>query len=324
MKCFVTGGAGFIGSHLVDRLIAGGNSVVVYDNLSLGREEFISHHFGSSKFKFVKGDLLDAKSLASAMKGADVVFHLAANSDIIKSSKHTRIDLEQGTIATYNVLEAMRSNTVKKIVFTSSNVVYGEVKKLPIPEDYGPLFPISMYGASKLACEALISAFCHNFGFKSWIYRFANVIGPRVTHGVVLDFYRKLQKDSRELEVLGNGRQAKPYIYVTDVVDGMLFGFKRSSEWVNYFNLGTEGLTPVSRIAQEVLGVLGLKGTRIRYTGGVRGWPGDVARVSLDMGKLGSLGWKPKYPSSDDAMLVGVKAIVKGLEGSLGPVLPKK
>lgn len=313
MKCFVTGGAGFIGSHLADRLISDGNSVVVYDNLSLGREEFISRHFGSSKFRFVKGDLLETKSLTAAMKGADVVFHLAANSDIIKSSKYTRIDLEQGTIATYNVLEAMRSNRVKKIVFTSSNVVYGEARKLPIQEDYGPLFPISMYGASKLACEALISAFCHNFGFKSWIYRFANVIGPRVTHGVVLDFYRKLQKNSRELEVLGNGKQAKPYIYVVDVVDGMLFGFRHSSEWVNYFNLGTEGFTHVSRIAEEVLRVLGLKSIKIRYTGGVRGWPGDVARVSLDMGKLKSLGWKPKYGTSDTALRVGVREILDEL-----------
>lgn len=314
MKCFITGGAGFIGSHLVDRLMKEGHSVVVYDNLSLGREEFLRHHFGSSRFRFVKGDLLDAKSLVAAMKGCDVVFHLAANSDIIKSSKHTRIDLEQGTIATYNVLEAMRSSGVKKIVFTSSNVVYGEAKKLPIPEDYGPLFPISMYGASKLACEGLISAFCHNFGFKAWIFRFANVIGPRVTHGVVLDFYSKLQKTRKELEVLGNGRQAKPYIYVTDVVDGMLFGFKHSDEWVNYFNLGTDGLTAVSKIAEEVLAVLKLKGTKIRYAGGVRGWPGDVARVSLAMVKLKSLGWKPRYAKSDDAMRAGVRAILGELE----------
>ena len=320
MKCFVTGGAGFIGSHLVDRLIAEGHSVVVYDNLSLGRQEFISRHLGSRKFKFVKADLLDFDSLKSAMKGSDTVFHLAANSDIVKSAKHTRIDLEQGTIATYNVLEAMRAAGVKKIVFTSSNVVYGEVKKLPIKEDYGPLFPISMYGASKLACEALISAFCHNFGFKAWIYRFANVIGPRVTHGVVLDFYRKLQKNPKELEVLGNGKQAKPYIEVHDVVEGMLLGFKKGSDWLNYFNLGSVGMTPVALIADEVLAAVGLSNARIKFTGGVRGWPGDVAKVSLDTSKLKALGWKPKFVNSDDAMRAGVRAIVSELEKSLGRV----
>lgn len=314
MKCFVTGGAGFIGSHLVDRLMKEGHMVVVYDNLSLGREDFIRHHFPSPGFAFVKGDLLDFDLLKKSMKGSDIVFHFAANSDIVKSAKHTRIDLEQGTIATYNVLESMRFNDIRSIVFTSSNVVYGEAKKLPIPEDYGPLFPISMYGASKLACEALISAFCHNFGFKAWIYRFANVTGPRVTHGVVLDFYRKLRKNKLELEVLGDGKQAKPYIEVRDVVDGMLFGFKHSNEWVNYFNLGTDGLTSVTVIAHEVIRVMELSNVNLRFAGGVRGWPGDVARVSLDMSKLRALGWKARYPSSDEACMVGVKAIIQDLK----------
>jgi UDP-glucose 4-epimerase len=314
MKCFVTGGAGFIGSHLADLLIEEGHMVVVYDNLSLGREDFIRHHFSSPGFAFVRGDLLDVEHLKKSMKGSDIVFHLAANSDIVKSAKHTRIDLEQGTIATYNVLESMRDNDIGKIVFASSNVVYGEARKLPIPEDYGPLFPISMYGASKLACEALISAFCHNFGFKSWIYRFANVTGSRVTHGVVLDFYRKLQKNTLKLEVLGNGKQAKPYIEVRDVADGMLFGFKHSDDWVNYFNLGTDGLTSVTVIAHEVIRVMGLSDVKLSFTGGVRGWPGDVPRVSLDMSKLRALGWKPRYPYSDEACMVGIKAIMQDLK----------
>ena len=309
----MTGGAGFIGSHLVDRLVAEGHAVVVYDNLSLGREDFIRHHYSRPDFRFIKGDLLDVELLRESMKGSDVVFHFAANSDIVKSAKQTNIDLEQGTIATYNVLESMRSNEVGKIVFTSSNVVYGEVKKLPIPEDYGPLFPISMYGASKLACEALISAFCHNFGFQAWIYRFANVTGPRVTHGVVLDFYRKLQRNPRELEVLGDGKQAKPYIEVRDVADGMLFGFAHSNDSVNYFNLGTDGLTSVTVIAHEVLRILGLSDATITFTGGVRGWPGDVSRVSLDMTKLRSLGWVPKYAASDEACRVGIQAILDDL-----------
>lgn len=314
MKCFVTGGAGFIGSHLVDRLLLEGNQVVVYDNLSLGRLEFLKEHVNNSNFKFVKADLLNEKDLNRSMSGSDIVFHVAANSDIVKSALETKIDLEQGTIATYKVLEAMRLNAINKIVFTSSNVVYGEVDKLPIKEDYGPLFPISMYGASKLASEALISAYCHNFDFKAWIYRFANVTGSRVTHGVVLDFYNKLKLNDKVLEVLGNGKQAKPYIEVTDVVDGILYGFEHSKDNLNYFNLGTDGLTAVEEIAKEVLKCLGLNNTEIIYKGGVRGWPGDVPRVSLDMTKLKELGWKAKYSKSDDACKYGISQIIRFLK----------
>jgi UDP-glucose 4-epimerase len=314
VRCFVTGGAGFIGSHMVDRLIEDGHSVIVYDNLSLGREDFIRHHYPSARFRFVRADVLDFERLQEAMTSAELVVHLAANSDIIRSARDSRIDLEQGTIATYNVLESMRNNEIKKIIFTSSNVVYGEARTLPIPEDYGPLFPISMYGASKLACEGLISAYCHNFNFQSWIYRFANVTGPRVTHGVVLDFYRKLRTNPRELEVLGNGKQAKPYIEVHDVVDGMLYGFANSEQWVNYFNLGTEGLTAVTVIADAVIETMGLRDVTLKFTGGVRGWPGDVPRVSLDMGKLRSLGWKPRFASSDEACMIGVRGIIADLD----------
>lgn len=314
MNCFVTGGAGFVGSHLVDRLMQDGHTVIVYDNLSLGRESFIRHHYGNKDFTFIKGDLLDVELLQSSSCSSDIVFHLAANSDIVKSATHTKIDLEQGTFATYNLLEAMRCNGIKKIAFTSSNVVYGEAKKMPISEDYGPLFPISMYGASKLACEALISAYCHNFGMKAWIYRFANVTGPRVTHGVVLDFYRKLKKNPFELEILGDGKQAKPYIVVQDIVDGMLFGINNSDEGINYFNLGTEGSTSVTLIANEVIKVLGFNDVKLQFTGGDRGWRGDVARVKLDMSKLKELGWKPKYTTSDEACMVGLKAIIEDLK----------
>ncbi len=314
MKCFVSGGAGFIGSHLVDRLLLEGNEVVVYDNLSLGRLEFINVHTKNPNFKFIKADLLDKNNLNSSMVGCDVVYHLAANSDIKKSAIETSIDLEQGTIVTYNILEAMRINSIDKILFTSSNVVYGEVKKLPINEDYGPLFPISMYGASKLACEALISAYCHNFKFKAWIYRFANVTGSRATHGVVLDFYNKLKVDSSKLEVLGNGKQAKPYIVVTDVVEGILYAQKHSLDDINYFNLATDGLTSVEEIAEEVLSYLQMKDTNIVYTGGERGWPGDVVRVSLDTTKLRNLGWKPRYPTSDLACKYGISQILNFLQ----------
>ena len=184
MKFFITGGAGFIGSHFVDYLLKKKHKVIVYDNLILGSKKNLSKNFQNKNFKFIKGDILNFQKLKSSMKNVNVVIHLAANSDIIKSSNNPIIEIKNGTMGTSNVLEAMRFNNIKEIIFTSSNVVYGEVEKLPIKENYGPLFPISFYGASKLACEALISAYCHNYKFKSWIFRFANVVGPRTTHGI--------------------------------------------------------------------------------------------------------------------------------------------
>src|SRR3989344_2475871 len=313
IKAFVTGGAGFIGSHLVDRLIADGYEVAVFDNLSLGKKEYIKQHFSNPKFKFIEADLLDTENLKEAMSGSEIVFHLAANSDVIRSAQNPKIDLEQGTMATYNVLEAMRVNNIKKILFTSSNVVYGEATVSPTAENYGPLLPISFYGASKLACEAVIGAYCHNFGFSSWIYRFGNIIGQRPTHGVVLDFYRKLQKNPAELEVLGDGNQSKPYIEVHDCVDGMLFGLNNSKDQINLFNLGTEGGVYVRDIAQIVIQEMGLLQAKIKYAGGIRGWPGDVHTVRLDISKLKALGWKPKHPTSIEAFSAGAKDIISEL-----------
>ena len=314
MKCFITGGAGFIGSHLADRLISEGNEVTVYDNLSLGKKQFVERHFSNPKFKFVHADLLEFEKLTDSMKGSDIVFHLASNSDIIKSAKNPEIDLEQGTIVTQKVLEAMRVSGLKKIVFTSSNVVYGEAVKSPTAEDYGPLLPISFYGASKLACEALISAYCHNFDFNAWIYRFGNIVGKRPTHGVVPDFYRKLKKNSAVLEVLGDGNQSKPYVEVHDCVDGVLFGLKNSREQINMFNLGTIGAVYVKDIAGIVIKEMGLKNVNIKFAGGNRGWPGDVHTVRLDVSKLESLGWRPKYSTSRAAFAAGAKDIIKDLK----------
>ncbi len=314
MKCFVTGGAGFIGSHLVDRLMAEGNEVVIYDNLSLGKKEYIEQHFSNPKFKFVEADLLDIEKLKKALSGSEIVFHLASNSNVIKSAKNPEVDLEQGTIVTYKVLEAMQENNIKKILFTSSNVVYGEATKTPTAEDYGPLLPISFYGAGKLASEAVIGAYCHNFDFSAWIYRFGNIIGHRPTHGVVLDFYQKLKKNPNELEVLGDGNQSKPYIEVHDCIDGMLFGLNNSSEAINLFNLGTEGGVYVRDIAKIVIDGIGLKNVNIKYAGGIRGWPGDVHTVRLDISKLKVLGWKPKYPTSIEAFAAGAKDIISELK----------
>jgi len=307
MNYFITGGAGFVGSHFVDRLLAEKNRVIVYDNLILGKKEYFQQHLKNKNFKFIKGDILDFRKLKQEMKSVDVVVHLASNSKRTKSFLNTDLDLKNGTMGTNNVLESIIKNKIKKIIFTSSNVVYGEVKKLPIKENSGPLFPISLYGASKLASEALISAYCHNFNFQSWIFRFANVVGARATHGVVLDFFNKLKKNKKQLLVLGNGNQQKPYILVDDIISGIFFAFNHAKKQVNYFNLGTKGFTKVKKIAREVLKYLGLKKVNIVYTGGKRGWPGDVTKVKLDNSKIRKLGYKFHKSNSDDAFISGLK-----------------
>jgi UDP-glucose 4-epimerase len=312
-KVLVTGGAGFIGSHLVDRLMEQNHQVVVYDNLSLGKKEFLQNHFDNPNFTFIQGDLLKVDALKNTMAGIDVVFHLAANSDVIKSAKNPSIDLEQGIMATYNVLEAMRHAGVNKIIFTSSNVVYGEATISPTAENYGPLLPISFYGAAKLSNEALIAAYSHNFNLQAWIYRFGNIVGLRPTHGVVLDFYKKLKKNPHQLEVLGDGNQSKPYIEVEDCVEGILLGFEKSKESINLFNLGTYGGVYVKDIAKTVINLMGLENVEIQFAGGERGWPGDVHTVRLDSSKLESLGWKPKYPTAQEAFMAGAKNIIKEL-----------
>ncbi|MCX6664270.1 MAG: NAD-dependent epimerase/dehydratase family protein, partial [Euryarchaeota archaeon] len=282
MKAFVTGGAGFIGSHLVDSLLKNGHSVTVYDNLSSGDKQFIQHHLHQENFTFIKADLLDLKRVKKELQGHDIVFHLAANPHVRLGEKQTDLDLNQGIVATYNILEAMRHNSIKKIVFSSSSVVYGETTELSLPETYGPTLPISLYGAGKLGAEGLISAFCGTFDFQTWIYRFANVVGARGTHGVIVDFIEKLRKNPHELEILGDGKQCKPYLYVSDCVDGILFGFVHVSEKMNLFNVSCDTTTTVTRIAEMVAEEMKLNNVSFNYTGGIRGWKGDVPRFQLD------------------------------------------
>ena len=310
MEYFVTGGAGFIGSHLVDRLIDEGNQVTLYDNLSSGNEEFIKQHIGKDKFKFIEADLLDLEKVKEAIAGHDVVFHLAANPEARLAIENTELDLKQETIATYNVLEAMRVNGIKKIIFSSSGCIYGETPVIPLPEDYGPVLPISLYGAGKLASEGLISAFCHTFDMQAWIFRFANIVGGRATHGVIFDFINKLKRNSRELEILGDGKQCKPYLHVKDCVDGIIYGFRNSHDKVNVFNLGCSTATDVTTIARMLVDEMGLKAVKFKYTGGDRGWPGDVPQVRFNVDKINSLSWKAKY-TSDEAVRKAIKDILR-------------
>jgi len=312
MKVFVTGGAGFIGSHLADKLVDKGYVVTVYDNLSSGEEKYIKHNFEKENYKFVEGDLLDLDKVKNEIKGHEVIFHIAANPFVRLGETQTRLDLEQGAIATYNILEAMRLNGINKIVFSSSSVVYAETPVIDIPETYGPTLPISLYGAGKLAAEGLISAFCGTFDFQTWIYRFANVVGSRGTHGVIVDFIDKLRKNPKELEILGDGKQQKPYLHVSDVVEGILHGFGNSSDQINLFNLGCDSNTTVTKIAEMVVEEMGLRNVEFKYTGGSRGWKGDVPRFQLDAAKINKLGWKARY-SSDDAVRKAIHEVLTSI-----------
>ena len=312
MEVFVTGGAGFIGSHLVDRLIAQGDVVTVYDNLSSGKKNFLEHHMEDPRFKFVKGDLLDPELLRKSMAGHELVCHLAANPQAIEGTRNTRLDLEQNTIATYNVLESMRINNAKKLIFTSSGTVYGDIPDIMLNEQYGPMLPISLYGASKLACEGLISGFVALFGVQAWIFRFGNIVGDRATHGVIFDLLLKLRSDSKTLEVLGDGEQTKPYVWMDDCLDGVLFCLKNAKDPINLFNLAPSSVTSVKTIVKILLEKTGNSGTKVHYTGGVKGgggWPGDVAKVKLDASKAIKLGWKPKY-TSDEAVAKTIDALI--------------
>lgn len=309
MRALVTGAAGFIGSNLTERLLAEGHSVTAVDNLSGGCRDFLQDCFPSPAFRFEEIDLLDLPALEEVMEDQEVVFHLAANSNIPEGMRQTDIDLRLGTLATYHVLEAMRRRRVQQIIFSSSSVVYGEPRIIPTPEDYGPLFPISLYGASKLACEGLISAFCHNYGFHAWIFRFANICGRHATHGVMIDFMRKLRANDRRLEILGDGKQAKPYLHVGECVGGMLYGWRHVRNQLNYFNLGCEGATNTKRLARLLLETMELRHVELVFTGGERGWPGDVPQVRLDCTKLNGLGWRAQLASDEAVKLATVQVV---------------
>jgi UDP-glucose 4-epimerase len=307
----VTGGAGFIGSHLVDRLVEL-NRVTVLDNFSSGKMEFIKGHIERPNFSLIEADLRDQKAVESALDGKDLVFHLAANPDVKIGTEDTRTHLDQNVITTYSLLESMRRAGVSEIAFTSTSTVYGEARVVPTPEGYGPLLPISLYGASKLACEALISAFCSTFDMRSWIYRFANIVGERGTHGVIVDFIKKLEKDPRTLEILGSGRQRKSYLEVHDCVDAMIFALAHSRDRVNVFNIGSKDAADVTEIADVVVEKMKLEGVRYMYTGGIdgRGWRGDVKTMLLSIEAIEKLGWTPRH-NSRQSIEAAVEALLK-------------
>jgi UDP-glucose 4-epimerase len=293
VRCLVTGGAGFIGSTLVDRLLARGDEVVCYDNFSTGQIEFLKGAQESSRFTLVRGDTLDLNALQQAMAGCEMVFHLAANADVRFGTEHPRKDLEQNTIATYNVLFAMKENEVKKIAFSSTGSVYGEAEVIPTPED-AP-FPVqtSLYGASKLAGEGLISSFCEGYDFQAWIFRFVSILGERYTHGHIFDFYQQLSKHPGTLKVLGDGTQRKSYLYVQDCIDAIFAAVEKAKDKVNIFNLGTDEYIEVNDSIRFISEEMKLKPS-LSFSGGSRGWIGDNPFIFLDCSKIRKLGWKPK------------------------------
>jgi UDP-glucose 4-epimerase len=293
VRVFVTGAAGFIGSNMVDRLLSEGHTVVGFDNLSTGRERFLESARPHPKFTFHQANLLDRELLAQAMKGAELVMHFAANADVRFGTDHPRKDLDQNTIATWNVLEAMREQGCKRIVFSSTGSVYGEPEIFPTPESCP--FPVqtSLYGASKLAAEGLIQAYCEGFGLQAHIFRFVSILGERYSHGHVFDFYQQLAQHPDHLHVLGNGHQRKSYLYVQDCIDAVLAAISSASNKVNIFNLGTDEYCEVNESIAWICEYLGLH-PKLTYSGGERGWVGDSPFILLDCSRIRALGWRPR------------------------------
>ena len=296
MKCIVTGGAGFIGSHLVDLLVAENQQVTVIDSMVAGRMANIEKNL--SKIEFVQADLLK-DGWQKYFAGADRVYHIAADPDVRGSARKSFEVYENNVTATVRVLEAMKKYEVRQIVFTSTSTVYGEASVIPTPETYSPMIPISIYAASKLACEAMISSYAATYGWNAWVYRFANIVGPRSTHGIIYDFVQKLRENPKELEILGNGTQSKSYLAVENCVKAMIFAPEISHDTFNFFNVGSEDWVNVKRIAELIVEEMDLKNVKFNFTGGDRGWVGDVPLMRLGIDKIKSFGWKPEITSEE-------------------------
>lgn len=301
MNILLTGCAGFIGSNFIDNLLSRNNKIIGIDNLSTGNIRFLSNSLNNKNFQFHQNDLLDLNYIKPLFKNIDIVYHFAANADVRFGLDHPKKDLEQNTIVTFNVLEAMRANNVNKIVFSSTGSVYGEAKEFPTPEDAA--FPIqtSLYGASKVACESLIQAYCEGYGIQSWIFRFVSILGPRYSHGHVFDFYKKLKNDSKNLNVLGNGTQKKSYLHINDCIEAISLAQNYSNDKVNIFNLGVNDYCEVNDSISWICDELNIN-PKLIYSGGDRGWVGDNPFIFLDTKKILSTGWKPKYSIKDGVL----------------------
>jgi UDP-glucose 4-epimerase len=312
-RYFIAGGAGFIGSHFTDRLLADPQTerVTLYDNFSSGREWHYEQHAGDKRLRVVRGEIADSAALAGAMDGHDVVIHLASNPDIARAVTEPAIDFTEGTALTHNIVEAMRVTSAKRILYASGSGVYGDLGEYEAHEDYGPLVPVSTYGASKLAGEALISSYSYMFDLSGCAFRFGNVVGPRQTHGVGFDFVRRLQVDPHRLRILGDGTQSKSYVHVYDVVSAVLMAHRKTEAPFATYNVATGDYITVTEIADVALGCLGLGAGSVRYeyTGGSRGWKGDVPVVRLKTDKIRSLGWLPSMGGSRDALASSMNAL---------------
>ena len=312
-KILVTGGAGFIGSHLVDKLIENDLDVKVLDNLSSGTKINLQNSINKKNFQFFNEELSNSSSLQNILSDVDLIFHLAANPEVRTGFNNPEISFRENIENTFHLLEAIRKSKIETIVFSSSSTIYGEPEIIPTPENYGPLYPISHYGASKLACEALILAYCHSYGINGLIFRLANIIGSRSNHGVIIDFIKKLTNDNKTLQILGDGTQSKSYLHVSDCIDAILFCTNKIEKKTEIFNLGNYDQIDVITIAKKIFDELKLNNVKISTTNDVpegRGWIGDVKFMNLDIKKLEDLGWKPKY-SSLAAVEKSISQIVK-------------
>ena len=310
MKILVTGGAGFIGSHLVDKLIKDGFNIRVIDNLSSGRLENLTQYRNGSRVEVVMGDLKKMEDALKAVDGVDVVFHFAANPEVRVSTTNPEIHFNENVVATFNLLEAMRRRDVKELVFASSSSVYGEPEQIPVSEDV-PIRPVSVYGASKAACENLIHAYTKLYGIKAVILRYANVVGPRLRHGVVWDLINKLRENPNELEILGDGKQVRSYIYIDDAIEATIIAWRKSFSNFNVYNVASEDWLTVDEVADEVIKAMGLLGVKKVYKPLLHGvgWPGDVKRIALRIDRLKTLGFTPRF-SSRDAVRLTVKSLL--------------
>jgi UDP-glucose 4-epimerase len=310
MQFFVTGGAGFLGSNLTNEILDRGlGPVTVYDNFSIGKRSHFGDRVSDPRLRIVEGDVRDLAKVSDAVAGHDVVFHLASNSDIARAATDPLIDFEHGTLLTQTLLEAMRATGVKRILFTSGSGVYGEVPPEPIPEAYPYMIPISTYGAQKLASEALISAYCHMFDLVGTVFRFANVVGPHMTHGVSHDFTRRLHANPKRLDIMGDGKQSKPYVHTSDVVEAMIFMSLRPETGFDVFNVGSEDHLLVSEIADIVVAEMGLANVELDFSGGSRGWRADVPVYRIDTAKIRKLGWSNKL-GSREAVGAAVRSLI--------------